>query len=144
MKRLLVLLAMGGLTTSSEDNCELAKSWPFPLSAALCHGSRIMVSLDGVSSREFMNLLVFGDPQKWNWDEQGVPAPLAQRIAATHGVTVGSGSFIHEVRHKPTSVMVLRNQHLGVDLPLGGIGNPFPTPVGISDELSVGPSGTPY
>ena len=50
---------------------------------------------------------------------------------------------LHEYRHLHTSVLdASRSQDFGIDLPIGGLGNPAPRDS--ADQLFIGPSGIPY
>jgi hypothetical protein len=148
LKRLYICLAVCGIESSAEDNGDTSKPWPFPLATALGHGGRILLTLTDIKADEFMNVLRFGKSDGWNWDT-GVPGPIYARVAATHAVKLANDK-IHEI--KPSPAQVLTMSHYGMDLPLGGYGNPVPPQeeeldVGIEDpnqQMYIGPAGSPY
>lgn len=144
LKRLFLCLAVCGLTYCEEENCDVTRAWPFPLAAALCHGSRILIRLDGVSCSEFTNFLLLGDAQA---NEGDVPSPFFTRWAASHAVGFHEpADQLYE--HKLTLTQGLKNldagmksKHLGLDLPVGGFANRAPID---SDKMCIGPAGVPY
>jgi hypothetical protein len=142
-KRLVLLIAFCGLRFTSEENGESSnlKPWPFPLAAAFCHGSRILVRADNLLCRSVFNVLFFGKRDAWDWTTQGLPPVLHSRIIASHGVTLDREGRLREMIGKWTGVSGL-GKHFGVDLPVGGLGNPGPDLV--SDDYMVGPAGIPY
>jgi len=149
LKRLLFCLAICRLNFCTEQNSATFRPWPYPLASAICHGGRILIRLDGVKWRDFINLLLFGDPGWHDWEVDGVPLPFVPRWAASHAVRLkGNTSQPYEVkmtkRHTRRNIADgLLSHHLGMPLPLGGLGNPCPE-VANQGELFVGPAGTPY
>merc|ERR1719277_85254 len=79
LKRLFMCFAVCGLQMATETNSSKTKPWPFPLASSLCHGQRVLVSLYGISSQEFLNVLTFGAPDGWDWERDGVPNPFYTR-----------------------------------------------------------------
>jgi len=144
LKRLLLAFVVCGLTFTSDTNGSRHRSWPFPMASALCHGSRVMVRLNGVPWKKFLAFLFLGNEyEDWNWDEKGPPPAMYQRRAATHSVKMGKDGP-REVRLKGLQThQALSQNHLGMDLPLGGLGNPGPTSK-TSHGCMVGPSGVPF
>jgi CRP-like cAMP-binding protein len=147
LKNLFLAFAVCGLESSAEDNGGSTKAWPFPVATALGHGSRIMVRLHDIRADEFVNVLCFGKRDAHNWDS-GVPGPIYSRVAASHAVKLVRRSEIHEVKAKSGTLFF---KHFGVDLPLGGFGNPVPPceedlDVGIQEDeqMLIGPAGVPY
>lgn len=150
LKRLILCLAACKLTYCTEENGSFLRAWPFPLASALAHGNRILVRLDGVPWQAFVNLLLFGDPKHHQWSgEDAVPSPFWARWAATHAIGLQPDtSRLYERRLKTGSVVKnvkdgLLGHHLGMDLPLGGLGNRAP-PNLRNGPLFVGPAGVPF
>eukprot|EP00931_Biecheleriopsis_adriatica_P049678 TRINITY_DN28740_c0_g1_i1.p1 TRINITY_DN28740_c0_g1~~TRINITY_DN28740_c0_g1_i1.p1 ORF type:complete len:1780 (+),score=334.12 TRINITY_DN28740_c0_g1_i1:386-5341(+) len=148
LKRLLVCYAECGVYYSEAGNTEqLGDPWPYPIASVLGHGSRVLVRLEDVDSSEFLNFLLSGDPQTVDWKESGIPFPLRTRIAATHSVELTETGQIIEKKLRVTSAAEtvqnisdgIRKKHLGLDLPLGGVGHPSPvgssTYVGFRGEV---------
>jgi len=156
MKRLLLSAAVCGLTYCTEENAATTSPWPFPLASALCHGSRILFWLSNVTSQEFINFLLFGSPDAHNWDDCGIPGPFQPRWAASHAVgfnAITSQLFEMKIRkHSPKNISDgLLSHHLGIDIPVGGLGNPAPSEDGNWSGVGgnparfhVGPNGVPY
>jgi len=77
-----------------------------------------------------------------------VPSPFWSRWAATHAVCLHpDNSRLYEKRLQTKSALKnvkdgLLGHHLGMDLPLGGLGNHAPT--GVHGPLFIGPAGVPY
>mmetsp|Transcript_70575 Transcript_70575/g.204536 ORF Transcript_70575/g.204536 Transcript_70575/m.204536 type:complete len:1547 (-) Transcript_70575:129-4769(-) len=139
LKRLVLLLAFGGLTFTTEENGEAERHWPYPLASCLCHGSRILIRLTGVPWKHVVSWLFHGDAGLWSCEDTTPPAPMYVRRAATHA-TKFEGSKVSEVKVKPSAAF--GNSHLGLDLPIGGLGNPAPG--NKEGGLDVGPAGVPY
>jgi len=146
LKRLMLCLATCGLTYSVEENGVTTRPWPFPLASALCHGSRILIRLDGVPWKDFLNFLLLGDPGAHDWQELAPPKPMYTRWAATHAVGLSASSQTYErvlkgsVRHVTQNLSDgIGSHHIGLDIPVGGLGNPTPL-----SNLFVGPSGYPF
>lgn len=158
LKRLILTLAVCRLSYTNEENGSTHHTWPFPLAAALCHGSRILIRLDGVPWQQFVNFLVIGDPMGHDWKNILMPPkPMYSRTAATHAVGMESDSC-HIFERKLTLINSYKNlqdgrggHHLGMDIPIGGLGNPVPkmlsdrlmTTVHSRRTLMVGPAGVP-
>ena len=100
LKNLFLAFAVCGLESSAEDNGGSTKSWPFPVAAALGHGSRVMVRLHDIRADQFVNVLRFGKCDAWNWDT-GVPSPIYSRAAASHAVKLVRRCEIQEVKANP-------------------------------------------
>lgn len=138
LKRLFLCFATCRLYWASENNGSRTQPWPYPLASSLCHGSRVLLRITGVPWRDFLNFLLFGDEHKWDWEESGVPAPLYVRRAASHGVRMNPQTAeLQESKLK--NLQAFGNNHLGMDIPVGGLGNPAP-----NGQLFVGPGGVPY
>lgn len=131
LKRLLICFAACGVKYG-EDGQQHHEQWPYPLASLLGHGSRVLIWLRDVPSTEFINFLLIGDQKGWDWS-RGPPQPIVQRMVATHAVTVRSGNLI-ERKLKATNVADtvqniqdgINNKHYGLDMPIGGAGNPSP------------------
>jgi hypothetical protein len=63
LKRLFLCFAVCKLTYCIEENGAATHAWPFPLASALCHGSRILIRLDGITYHEFTNFLSLEIPR---------------------------------------------------------------------------------
>uniref|UniRef100_A0A7S0ZMB4 Uncharacterized protein n=1 Tax=Noctiluca scintillans TaxID=2966 RepID=A0A7S0ZMB4_NOCSC len=132
LKRLLLCFATCGVYFSEDEKTKLAP-WPYPIAALLGHGSRVLIRLEDVSAPEFMNFLLTGDPNSTDWKDSGIPAPLKRRMAATHSVEMHNGELM-EKKLGVTSVTDsmqniydgIKKKHLGLNLPIGGVGNPSP------------------
>jgi len=150
LKRLFLCLAVCKLTFCIEQNDKTTRSWPFPLASAFCHGGRVLIRLDGVSWQEFINFLLLGKPDAHDWAENAPPSPLTQRWAATHAVGLNhdTAQLYERKLKKRNTVKNLRDgktgHHLGLNLPLGGLGNQAPRKAGGKGQLCVGPAGVPY
>jgi len=141
LKRFYLLLAVAGLGFTDTENGSSCRPWPFPMAAALCHGGRITFRLEDVSWIELLNILLTGTRDGNLWKPDNPPPPFYVRHAATHGVTMDMDSkHLNEVRRKGAAA--LSRGHYGVDLPVGGVGNP--TPPHRTGELHVGPAGVPF
>jgi len=152
LKRLILCMAACKLTFCTEENGTAMRAWPFPLAAALSHGNRILIQLDGVPWQEFVNLLLFGDPKAHSWmGEKAVPYPFWARWAATHAIGLHHDNCrLYERKLTGVGSNTLKNvadgllgHHLGLDLPLGGLGNRAPS-TGPHGPLYVGPAGVPF
>jgi len=136
LKRLWICLARCGVYYTEVANTALVgEQWPYPLASMLGHGSRVLIRLEDVEGPELMNFLLFGDPLEVDWREAVVPWPLRSRSAATHCVEVDpeTGNIMERklrVMNAADSVRNLsdgvRKKHLGLNLPIGGVGNPSP------------------
>merc|ERR1740129_542726 len=116
--------------------------WPFPLASTMCHGGRVLLQLNGVGWREFLNFLLFGAEDQWQWDEGArVPAPLYQRLAASHRVRLDPDTS-HVQELKVGAAGSLQRCHLGMDIPVGGMANPGPAHK--AGSVFVGPTGVPF
>eukprot|EP00930_Biecheleria_cincta_P052267 TRINITY_DN3751_c0_g2_i1.p1 TRINITY_DN3751_c0_g2~~TRINITY_DN3751_c0_g2_i1.p1 ORF type:complete len:1658 (-),score=286.43 TRINITY_DN3751_c0_g2_i1:137-5110(-) len=134
LKRLMLCFAMCGVYYSETGNTEqLGDLWPYPLASVLGHGSRVLIRLEDVESSEFLNFLLSGNPYVWDW-KSGIPPPLKRRIAATHSVELTDTGQVVEKKLRTTSATDtvqnlsdgIRGKHMGLDLPIGGPGNPSP------------------
>lgn len=140
LKRLLLAIALCGLCYSKEPNGARRQPWPYPLASALSHGGRILVNLLDVNWKRFVSFLVDGDPDSWS--DGSVPAPLYNRRAGSHKVAIHPlTSELQEATLKKMS-SVGGSNHMGMDLPLGGFGNPAPTHK--QGNLMVGHAGVPF
>lgn len=140
LKRLYLLLASCGVTYALKDNGPCIEEWPYPLGSIFSHGGRVLVSIPmGISWKEVLSYLAIGSTRDWNWDE-GPPNPIYNRRAATHAIRIDDNGRYTEVKLK--NMGTLESGHMGMDLPLGGIGNP--TPQHRAGNLLVGPTGVPY
>lgn len=135
LKRLFLCFAQCGVYYSEAGNtAQLGDLWPYPLAAVLGHGSRILIRLDDVDSTEFLNFLLSGNPHTRDWKESGVPWPIRRRIAATHSVEITElGQLVERKLRVSNAAQTvqnisdgLRKKHMGIDLPIGGVGNPSP------------------
>jgi len=147
LKRLFLCLAACKLTFCTEENGTNMRPWPFPLASALAHGNRILVRLDGVHWHDFLNLLLFGDPKAHHWTSEDVPSPFWARWAATHAIGLHPNSRLYERRLKSGSAFKnvkdgFLGHHLGMDLPIGGLGNRAPPCK--HGPLFVGSAGVPF
>jgi len=141
LKRFFILLAIAGVEYTDTDNGPASRPWPFPLAATLCHGGRITIRLEDVNWCDLLNILLTGSKESGVWRPDNPPAPFYVRHAATHGMNMEMDSkHLQEVRRKGAAA--LSRGHYGVDLPVGGVGNP--TPPHRTGELLVGPAGVPY
>mmetsp|Transcript_74565 Transcript_74565/g.207207 ORF Transcript_74565/g.207207 Transcript_74565/m.207207 type:complete len:948 (-) Transcript_74565:149-2992(-) len=151
VKRLYLCASVGRVTFSIQENAPIGQPWRFPLASVFCHGGRLLLRLDGVRWEDVLNFLLCGDPAAHNWEKDGVPSPIKARWAATHSITLDRlTTRLYERRL--TAVDVHRNladglwhHHLGLDVPIGGLGNPAPqmqkTKAG---RFFIGPSGVPF
>jgi len=79
-----------------------------------------------------------------------VPPPLRPRWAASHAVAMDADTTqllerkLHTKHVKRNLTDGYQNHHLGLDLPIGGFGNPTPPYKHFGRELWVGPAGVPY
>lgn len=142
LKRLIVMLGMCKVSCTDEDNSTELQQWPYPLASTICHGGRSMMKLVDVSPREVINFLVLGDKDGNNWERNGPPGPMYLRLAASHSVKTDATGCIQELKLKGVAGATGRGHNLGLDIPLGGIGNP--TPKHPSGHMFVGPAGVPY
>lgn len=136
LKRLLIVFAVCGVYYTEDGNSrQLGDLWPYPIAAILGHGARVLVCLEDIEGSEFINFLLFGDPCRVDWRIHGVPHPLVRRIAATHAVAIEgeTGHLIEKklkVLNAADSVQNIsdgiRKKHLGINLPIGGVGNMSP------------------
>ncbi|CAJ1356292.1 unnamed protein product [Effrenium voratum] len=135
LKRLLVCYALCGVYYSEAGNTEqLGDPWPYPVASVLGHGSRVLIRLEDVESSEFLNYLLTGDPHIVDWKESRPPIPLQKRIAATHSVELKETGQIVEKKLRVTNAGSnmqnlldgIRGKHMGLNLPIGGAGNPSP------------------
>mmetsp|Transcript_1859 Transcript_1859/g.4707 ORF Transcript_1859/g.4707 Transcript_1859/m.4707 type:complete len:1484 (-) Transcript_1859:117-4568(-) len=147
LKRLILCLVICGLKFTTENNGRRHQHWHYPMASALCHGSRILVQLHNVPWRDFVAFLFFGGrhktdtEEKWNWTH-GAPPPLYSRRAATHCVRLDQDGYVTESRAR--NFGALHNHHYGLDLPIGGLGNPGPKCLKARNQLFIGPAGVPY
>jgi len=144
LKRLFLCFAVCKLTYCTQENGAATHAWPFPLASALCHGSRILIRLEGVSCAEFTNFLLLGDATA---DEGDVPSPMFARWAATHAVGLHEDTCqLYEQKLTPRQGLQnlddgLKSKHLGLDLPVGGFSNTVPKD---GDTMYIGPAGVPF
>jgi len=134
LKRLFICFALCGIYCSEFGNeAHLGDLWAYPLASILGHGSRVMVCLEDVDGHDFVHFLLFGRRPSPN---ATFPLPpLMKRAAATHTVSLDeSAKMLKEHRLKVTNTThALQNiadgfngKHLGLNLPIGGVGNPSP------------------
>lgn len=131
LKRLLVCYALCGVYYSEAGNAEqLGDPWPYPIASVLGHGSRVLIRLEDVDSSEFLNYLLTGDPHIVDWKDHKPPMPIQRRIAATHSVELTETGTIVEKKLRVTNVAdavrCINGNHMGLNLPIGGVGNPSP------------------
>jgi len=131
LKRLLVCYALCGVYYSEAGNAEqLGDPWPYPIASVLGHGSRVLIRLEDVDSSEFLNYLLTGDARIVDWKDGRPPMPIQRRIAATHSVELKETGQIIEKKLRVTNVAdavrCINGNHLGLNLPIGGAGNPSP------------------
>eukprot|EP00435_Cladocopium_sp_Y103_P019647 s1740_g4.t1 len=131
LKRLLVCYALCGVYYSEAGNAEqLGDPWPYPIASVLGHGSRVLIRLEDVDSSEFLNYLLTGDPHIVDWKDHRPPMPIQRRIAATHSVELTETGQIVEKKLRVTNVAdavrCINGNHMGLNLPIGGVGNPSP------------------
>lgn len=142
LKRVILVLADAPLKFSQEGNNQsTAKEWSYPLAAALTHGQRIVFDLYGVGDgNPFYNLLLAGSPFKKNKIDM-------TRTAASHGFSsaiVKGQVVVHEEKLRGFQGTLknfkigLKGQHKGVNIALGGLGNPD------KDNLMIAPEGYRY
>lgn len=152
LKRLYLTFAVCSVSFCIERNSLSACPWKFPLASVLCHGGRVLMTLNGVPWHNFMNFLLFGNTEKHDWS-MGVPSPLFARWAGTHAVSQRKDSLqLVERILDPTNISdVAENlsdgyscHHLAMNLPVGGFGNPVPVSSDLRDGFRVGPAGVPY
>lgn len=139
LKRLILCAAVCGIGYTNADNNPCRRTWQYPLASVLCHGGRILFKLNSVDWREALNLILFGDSNGWNWEEDGLPEPLYHRRAATHSVRLKRAE-LHECKVKGSAAF--SRNHFGMDVPIGGLGNP--APAHRYGNLHIGPAGVPY
>eukprot|EP00927_Polykrikos_kofoidii_P078130 TRINITY_DN7499_c0_g1_i1.p1 TRINITY_DN7499_c0_g1~~TRINITY_DN7499_c0_g1_i1.p1 ORF type:complete len:1017 (-),score=156.65 TRINITY_DN7499_c0_g1_i1:112-3162(-) len=156
LKRLVVCLAACDLKYSKEENGHFARDWVFPIASAITFGGRILIRLDGVNWQEFVNFLLFGDVKGFDWFKDGgeklsVPSPFYARWAATHAVgLVQEHCQLYErkltTRNAVENVRAgMKSHHLGMDLPVGGLGNPAPDTLSSTyGGLFIGQAGVPF
>jgi len=143
LKRLIIMLGMCHVSCTDDDNSTELQPWPYPLASVICHGGRCMLRLQGVQPKEVINWLMLGDKDGNNWERTGVPpGPMYTRLAASHSVKVDATGHLNELKVKGVAGASGRGHNLGMDLPLGGLGNP--TPKHPSGSMLVGPAGVPY
>jgi hypothetical protein len=144
LKRLFICFAVCKVTFCANENVEHTRSWPFPLASTLTHGGRILVRLDGVKWSDFLNFLLFGDDVPAEAWPRTVPKPFKARAAATHGIEIhGKTSQLIEKRLKVTNARDaasnlaagIGHHHLGLDLPVGGIGTSLPNTEALSQKV---------
>lgn len=141
LKRYLMLLAICKVNFSESDNGTALKPWPFPLSSAISHGGRILLELKDVGWKELLNFLLWGVKATSQEFAQS-PSPFNARMAATHGVVMDKDTMqLREVKLSGTAT--LTSNHYGMDMPVGGLGNPLPLH-GKQGACFVGPAGVPY
>eukprot|EP00418_Pyrodinium_bahamense_P092458 CAMPEP_0179027430 /NCGR_PEP_ID=MMETSP0796-20121207/9033_1 /TAXON_ID=73915 /ORGANISM="Pyrodinium bahamense, Strain pbaha01" /LENGTH=1231 /DNA_ID=CAMNT_0020723555 /DNA_START=49 /DNA_END=3746 /DNA_ORIENTATION=- len=125
LKRILLCFAVCGVYYTEVSNCsQLAELWPYPLAAVLGHGSRVLIRLEDIEASEFINFLMFGDPHC---------VPLIRRLFSTHSVQIdtSTGNLMErklQVMSASDSLQNIsdgiRRKHLGLNVPIGGVGNP--------------------
>jgi len=142
LKRLLLCYAVCGLRYSSEDNSAVTRSFPYPLASAFGHGGRVLLRLDGVNWRTLLGLLLQGE-HSCQIDEGHMPAPFYNRRAASHGIRFDQRSS-HLVETRLHNLSAIGGSHLGMNLPIGGLGNPAPAQQQRFGNLYVGPAGIPF
>jgi len=144
LKRLFLCFAVCGVTFSLEDNGTFLRPWPYPYGSTLCHGGRVVLTLEDIKWTELVNFLLHGTLTllPTDWDDRA-PPPFCVRWAATHGTVLRRQSgHINELRLSKTAAVRSSGHHLGMDIPVGGLGNP--APVQNSGEFFIGPAGVPF
>jgi hypothetical protein len=150
LKRLILCLAVARVTYCVLENGTSGRRWPFPLSALLSHGNRILVRLDGVKWDKFINFLLFGNDDAHNWEHGAPPSPFTARLAATHAIGLHPRKCqLYERKLKKRNAATnlkdgLTGHHLGLDLPVGGLGNRAPMTGKNGEVFYVGPAGVPF
>lgn len=129
LRRLLLLMAYGQVTYSLKDNdLDNQCPWPFPLASILAHGQRLLIVLEDMKASKLFDFLVQDKTIAY------------KRWAASHGVKVLKNGKVHEKKLGVFGALWggLKGAHRGMDIPLGGLGNPTSVPGYI-----VGPEGVP-
>eukprot|EP00811_Abedinium_folium_P000220 NODE_101_length_3679_cov_7.652309.p1 GENE.NODE_101_length_3679_cov_7.652309~~NODE_101_length_3679_cov_7.652309.p1 ORF type:complete len:1089 (+),score=247.62 NODE_101_length_3679_cov_7.652309:300-3269(+) len=114
--------------------------WPYPIASVLGHGSRVLCRLEGVDYSAFLNFLMVGYSYAVDWRNcSRAPLPWKFRSVATHHVEVKSETRQLVERHLKTSSPGdnftnisdgLKKKHIGLNIPIGGIGNQSAAGVG--------------
>jgi len=132
LKRLLLLYAFTGLKSGEPNFFTECEYFPYPLASCVSHGGRVTIRLEDVAAYDMLNFLLFGNPDGSSWRHK-YPAPVLKRIAATHDIVLDDATGrliekklkVHNVGDVATNLMDgIKGRHLGIDLPLGGCGNP--------------------
>jgi len=126
-RRVFLFFGLGGLSYHSEDG--ESGSWPFPLATALTQGQRVLIELDGVTATEFLDFLTYHHPRLFH-----------KRRYSSHGVVLrGTKSLVTEIKIKNPLRKLSKNEEiLGMNFPLGGVGNILP------NNNLVGPLGSEF
>ncbi|MDP2193852.1 MAG: hypothetical protein Q8K36_04950, partial [Alphaproteobacteria bacterium] len=88
--------------------------FPYPLASALSHGGRILIVLEGMSDREFFNVLLSG--------KEDTQCIAEKRRFASHAVEQCNGK-IYETKVLMGLVDAISGDQYGVNIPFGGVGN---------------------
>ena len=126
LSRVFVAMAYGGLQYRKEGASSL-EDWPNQMATALAHGLRVLFHCKGFSSYDLYTLLGTGTVQSTLKDPYTDPD---WRLSSTHDLGWDKQGNLQELAHtglgKAKGVLdgLLGHQH-GVDMPLGGIGNPW-------------------
>lgn len=121
LTRVFALLAYGQMTLHV-DPASKGEAWPWNIATALAHGQRVLVQCDGFDALDLYKVLVEGaNPSDSFKDPYG-------RAAATHAVDVENDQIVELKNKNVVSNLYkgLKGQHHGIDLPVGGVGNPWP------------------
>lgn len=137
--RLFLTLADAPLQfTAAENDQNQLQSWPYPLATSLAHGQRISFDIHGVGNPEvFYNLLLSGN-------RTTKPQIDMTRLGATHGFSFQKNPrVLKEIKLGPKAILKnakigLQGNHRGVNITLGGLGNPD------KDGLIIAPEGFRY
>ena len=114
-RRVFLLFGLGGLSYHSEGG--KSGAWPFPLATALTQGQRVLVELEGVTAREFLDFLTSHHLRLFY-----------KRRYSSHGAILKSRqSPITEIKIKnPFRRFSKHEKALGMNFSLGGVGNKLP------------------
>ncbi|MBM3632726.1 MAG: hypothetical protein FJX03_03335 [Alphaproteobacteria bacterium] len=127
VKRLFLILADAPLQfTEQANNIPSLKTWPYPLAVALSHGQRILFDMEIGDGNTLYNLLLTGDFSK-------IPQIDMTRLGASHGFSAEMLNGKLEIKEKklgglknlPKNMMLgITGKHRGVNIAIGGVGNP--------------------
>lgn len=127
VKRLFLILADAPLQfTETANNIPSLKTWPYPLAVALSHGQRILFDMEIGDGNTLYNLLLTGDFSK-------IPQIDMTRLGASHGFNAEELNGKLEIKEKklgglknlPKNMLLgITGKHRGVNIAIGGVGNP--------------------